>query len=186
MIALAPPWLATAAQYALQLIALAGRGRAWTPQVGSRTANWWDGMAVEFARAHAWVVGLGDELDPSTATDALSAWEESLGLPESGETIAAATADRRLDAIAKLLARAVVTETQWIAFATAAGYTGVTVTQGSGSNFTCDSLCNAYVTGPHYSAFVWTLTMTGTSNPAFEALALKMAPANTSLRFVYV
>ena len=186
MIALSPPWLATANQYAAQLIALAGRGLAWQPQPGGRTYSWWLGTSAEFATAHAWLVDLVAELDPSTATDALGAWETSLGLPESGYVIAATDPARRLDILAKLFARAVVTEAQWIAFAESAGYAPATVTQGSSSTFNVNSTCSAYVTGPHYDAFVWILTLTGTSNAAFEALATKMAPAHTSLRFVYV
>ena len=70
--------------------------------------------------------------------------------------------------------------------AEAAGYTNVTITSGHAAQFTCNSRCNALVTGPYYCAAVWTLTMTGTQNTAFEALANKIKPAHTRLLFVYV
>ncbi len=182
----AKPWAGNATEYVAALVALAGRGRAWAPPSTSRTAKWWLGVARELVRAHDWLRDLIDELDPEAATDTLDAWERSLGLPESGEVIAASNADRRLDITAKLLARAVVTKSQWIAFAEAAGYTSVTITSGHAAQFTCNSRCNALVTGPYYCAAVWTLTMTGSQNTAFEALANKIKPAHTRLIFVYV
>lgn len=180
------PWAGSATQYVAALIALAGRGRAWMPPATSRTAKFWLGMARELVRGHDWLVSLIAELDPSTATNTLDAWERSLGLPESGEVIAATTAERRLDITAKLLSRAVVSKDQWIAFAEANGYTNVTITSGHASRFTCNSACNEPVTGPYYCAAVWTLTMTGTQNTAFEAMANKIKPAQTRLLFVYV
>jgi uncharacterized protein YmfQ (DUF2313 family) len=180
------PWAGVATQYVAGLIALAGRGRAWMPQPSSRTALFWLGVSRELVRAHDWFVALVAEFDPRTATDTLDAWERSLGLPESGEVIAATNAERRLDITAKLLARAVVTKAQWVAFAEAAGYTNVTITSGHAAQFTCNSRCNALVTGPYYCAAAWTLTMTGSQNTAFEALANKIKPAHTRLIFVYV
>lgn len=182
----ARPWAGNATQYVAALIALAGRGRAWAPPSTSRTAAWWLGVSREMVRAHDWLRDLIDELDPEAATDTLDAWERSLGLPESGEVIAATSADRRLDITAKLLSRAVVTRTQWIAFAVANGYTNVTITSGHAARYTVDSDCNDAVTGPYWCAAVWTLTMTGTQNTAFEAMANKIKPAQTRLLFVYV
>ena len=75
---------------------------------------------------------------------------------------------------------------QWIAFAEANGYTNVTITSGHASRFTVNSDCNDAVTGPYWCAAVWTLTMTGTQNTAFEAMANKIKPAQTRLLFVYV
>ena len=180
------PWAGSATQYVAALIALAGRGRAWRPAATSRTAKFWLGVAREMVRGHDWLVSLIAELDPSTATTTLDAWERSLGLPESGQVIAATTAERRLDITAKLLSRAVVSKDQWVAFAEANGYTNVTITSGHAAQFTCNSQCDDPVTGPYYCAAVWTLTMTGTQNTAFEAMANKIKPAQTRLLFVYV
>jgi len=178
--------VATAAQYRGALIALAGRGVAWMPSLTSRTGLFWLGLSRELVRLHQWLLDLVDEMDPRAATNTLDTWERSLGLPESGEDIAATNAERRLDVTAKLLAQAVITEAEWIAFAEAAGYTNVTVTQASTTMCTCNSTCNAYVQGPYYDAAVMTLTMTGTANTAFEALANKIKPAQTRIIFVYV
>lgn len=180
------PWSGVAAQYVSALIALAGRGRAWMPASTTRTAKFWLGVSRELVRGHDWLVAGVAELDPRTATETLDHWERSLGLPETGEVIAASSADRRLDITAKLMSRAVVTENQWIAFAEANGYTNVTITSGHASRFTCNSQCNDPVTGPFWCAAVWTLTMTGTQNTAFEAMANKIKPAQTRLLFVYV
>lgn len=180
------PWAGVATQYVRALVQLAGRGLAWMPESTSRTGKFWLGTSREMVRLHDWLRAQIEEHDPSTATESLDAWERSLGLPESGEVIAATPAERRLDITAKLLSRAVVTKTDWIAFAEAAGYTNVTITSGHASRFTCNSECNDPVTGPYYCAAVWTLTMTGTQNTAFEAMANKIKPAQTRLIFVYV
>ena len=180
------PWAGVATQYVRALIQLAGRGRAWLPESTSRTAKFWLGTSRELVRIHDWLRAQIEEHDPSTATDSLDTWERSLGLPESGEVIAATSADRRLDVVAKLLSRAVVSKAQWIAFAEANGYTNVTITSGHASRFTVNSDCNDAVTGPYWCAAVWTLTMTGTQNTAFEAMANKIKPAQTRLLFVYV
>ena len=183
---LARPWTAVATEYRSALIALAGRGIAWQPSLTSRTGLWWLGMAREFVRLHSWLVALVDEMDPRTATNTLETWEQSLGLPEPGEVIAATLAERRLDVTAKLLAQAVVTEAEWIALAEAAGYTGVTITQASSTMCNANSTCNAYVQGPYYDAAVMTITMTGSANTAFEALCNRIKPAQSRIIFVYV
>ena len=180
------PWAGAAAQYVRALIQLAGRGRAWQPESTSRTAKFWLGVSRELVRLHDWLVDQVEEHDPSTATDSLDAWERSLGLPESGEVIAATAAERRLDITAKLFSRAVVSKSDWVTFAEAAGYTNVTITSGHASRFTVNSECNDPLTGPYWCAAVWTLTMTGTQNTAFEAMANKIKPAQTRLLFVYV
>ena len=183
---LSPPWLATAAEYLGAIQQLLPRGKAWLLQPASRAYLFALGLSREFVRLHEWLVDLGDELDPSTATETLATWEEALGLPEEGEVIAATLAERRIDVVTKLLGRRIRTEADWIAFAEAAGYTGATVVQASETMCTCNSTCNAYVQGPYYDGWVFTLILPGTQNTAFEALAQKIAQAGGRVIFEYV
>ena len=178
------PATATAAQYVGTFQALLPRGKAWL--LRDRSRRFVQGVAVELARAHNWIVDLIAEMDPSTSTDLLEAWERSVGLPESGDEIAGTTAERRLDIAAKIIARQIRTSADWVALAEGAGYAGASVTPASSTMATCNSTCNAYVQGPYYDAFVFTLNLPGgTPNAQFEALCQRTAQAGVRVLFDY-
>ena len=186
------PWEATADQYVGALRALLPRGVAWMFGPNSRPALFLTGLSRELVRAHNFVRALPAELLPSESTEMLAAWEAVLGLPESGEALAATTAGRRLDAIAKLSARAVVTEAQWGALITANGMTydpAGLIGHGYDEAATCMGSCERLVGGDRWAAFAWYLTIdasASTPNAAFEALAQKLKPANTLLIVRYL
>lgn len=181
-----PPWTATAQEYQIAIRGLLRPGPADRRPLDSRTGLYLLGIAREMVRLHTFLVSLQAEMDPARTTLALEAWESALGLPEVGEVLGGSTAQRRLDALAKFTAKAVITEAEWVAFAEAAGYTGATVRAGSAEAFTCNSDCNDPVTGEEWTAYVWYLVLPGVSNAAFEAMALKMKPSHTRLIFEYV
>lgn len=176
------PWSATADEYVSALRALLPRGVAWVMGPDSRVANFTLGLSRELVRAHEFVRNLSSELLPSEATDMLAAWESALGLPEAGESLATTTADRRLDALAKFTARAVVSESQWIALAAAAGWPGATIAHGYTEVATCEGSCEALVGGDRWAAFAWYLEIPGyTTDAPFEALCQKLKQSNTLL-----
>lgn len=178
----ARPWSATAADYVGALRALLPTGPAWMFGPTARAALFLTGTAREMVRAHTYVRDLVAELLPSEATNMLAAWESALGLPETGEELAATTADRRLDAAAKLAAGATITEAQWIALAEAAGWPGATIAHGYDESMTCESTCESLVGGDRWAAFAWYLEIPGyTTDSPFEALCQKLKPANTLL-----
>ena len=167
---------------AAALRALLPRGPAWRFGPSSRAALFITGLSREFVRAHTWLVGLVGEMLPSEATEMLAAWESALGLPEVGSALAATTADRRLDAAAKLAAQATITEAQWIAMAAAAGWPGATIGHGYDEVATCEGECDDLVGGDRWAAFAWYLQIPGyTTDAPFEAIAQKLKPANTLL-----
>lgn len=181
-----PPWDATAVHYMALFQALLPPGKAWRLQKNERAQKFALGLSREMVRLHSWLVDLVDEFDPTATTEALAAWERSVGLPEPGEELAGTVAERRLDVAAKLFASQTRTEAQWVALAEAAGYTGASVTQGSESMCTCDSLCTAYVQGEHMDAFSFTLNLPGgTPNPQFEALCWRIVQAGVYVFFDY-
>lgn len=183
------PWLATAAEYTAALIALAGRGRAWRPAPGTRTHKWWTGLAAELVRLHVWLVGLNDELDPRATTEALGAWERSLGIPTPGQTLAATVEERRLVVTAQLLAGTTITEADWIALAEAAGWPGATISHGYTEAATCESPSDYLVGGDRWAAFAWYLDLPDPDSEGpdvrFEALCQRLKPANTLLIIRY-
>ena len=89
------PWAGVATQYVRALIQLAGRGRAWLPESTSRTAKFWLGTSRELVRGHDWLVSLIAELDPSTATNTLDAWERFFQAPPRGSAYAPTPQPRR-------------------------------------------------------------------------------------------
>jgi len=185
------PWSATVDHYVGALRALLPRGVAWSffgPS--SRAALFLMGLSRELVRAHEFVRNLSAELLPSESTDMLAAWESALGLPETGESLATTTADRRLDALAKFTARAVVNEGQWVALAEAAGWPGATIAHGYDEVATCEGSCEALVGGDRWAAFAWYLDLPdpGSDGPdsPFEALCQKLRPANTLLIVRYI
>lgn len=176
------PWTATAAEYVGAIRALLPTGPAWMFGPSSRAALFLTGLSREFVRSHTYIRGLVAELLPGEATEMLAAWESALGLPETGEELAATTADRRLDATAKIAAGATITEAQWIALAAAAGWPGATIAHGYDEVMTCESSCEALVGGDRWAAFAWYLEIPGyTTDGPFEALCQKLKPANTLL-----
>jgi uncharacterized protein YmfQ (DUF2313 family) len=178
----ARPWTATAEDYVAALRALLPRGAAWVISPDSRVARFVLGLSRELVRAHAFVASLPGELIPNESTGLLAAWESALGLPEPGEILAATTADRRLDALAKFAAGATVTEAQWIALAAAAGWPGTTIGHGYDEVATCEGTCEALVGGDRWAAFAWYLLIPSyTTDAPFEALCQKIRPANTLL-----
>lgn len=180
------PGTSSMTEYRGLIQALLPRGKAWVLRPEGLAYRFVTGVAVELVRVHDWLVDLIAEMDPTTSTDLLPAWERSVGLPEDGEVIAATDAQRRLDIAAKIIARQIRTEADWVALATAAGYTGVTVTQGSDSMCTCNSTCNAYVQGPYYDAYVFTIHMPGgTPNAQFEALCRRVKQSGVRVLFDY-
>lgn len=182
MVAPARPWAATADHYVGAFRALLPRGVAWVMGPDSRVALFVLGLSREFVRLHEFIRNLSAELQPGEASDMLAAWESALGLPETGESLAATTADRRLDALAKFTARAVVNESQWIALAAAAGWPGATIAHGYTEVATCEGTCEALVGGDRWAAFAWYLEIPGyTTDAPFEALCQKIKQANTML-----
>lgn len=180
------PGPSSVAEYRGLLQALLPRGKAWVLRPEGLAYLFVSGAVVELVRAHDWLVDLIAEMDPSASTDLLPAWERSVGLPEDGEEIAATSAARRLDIVAKFLARRIRTEADWVALAEAAGFAGAYVTQASDSMCTCNSTCNAYVQGPYYDAFVFTLHMPGGApNTAFETLCRRVKQAGVRVLFDY-
>jgi uncharacterized protein YmfQ (DUF2313 family) len=181
------PGTSSVAEYVALFQQLLPRGKAWLIQPGTRTARWLDGLMVEAVRVHDFLSNLVDDYDPSTASgELLEAWERSVGLPEPGEELAATTAERRLDVVARIAAANVRTEADWVALAEAAGYAGASVTQGSETMCTCDSLCTAYVQGEHMDAFSFTLNLPGgTPNAQFEALCRRIVHAGVHVYFDY-
>lgn len=180
------PGTSTAAQYRGLLQALLPRGKAWILRPEGLAYKFVTGLAAEAVRVHDWLVDLIAEMDPTTSTDLLPAWERSVGLPEDGEELAATNAQRRLDIAAKIVARQIRTEADWIALAEAAGYAGAYVTQFSDGMATCNSTCNVYVQGPYWDAFGFTLHMPGgVANAQFEALCQRVAQAGVVVLFDY-
>jgi uncharacterized protein YmfQ (DUF2313 family) len=180
------PGTATAAQYLSLLQQLLPPGKAFRLRGDSLAGKFALGLTRELVRLHDFAVDLIEEMDPSTATDALAAWERSLGLPEAGDEIAATTAQRRLDAAAKLATSNTRTEADWIALAEAAGYTSVTITQASDTMATCESYCDAAIGDAYYYAYSFTIHMPGgTPSPAFEALCRKIVQAGVQVLFDY-
>ncbi len=181
------PGTSSVAEYAALFQRLLPPGKAWMIQPGSRLAAWVDGLMVGAVRVHDMLVGTIAGMDPSAASgEYLAAWERSVGLPEPGEELAASTADRRLDVVARIAASSVRTEADWLALAEAAGYAGASVSQGSETMCTCDSLCTAYVQGEHMDAFSFTLNLPGgTPNAQFEALCWRIVQAGVYVFFDY-
>lgn len=181
------PTTSTVAQYRGLIQALLPRGKAWVLRPEGLAYLFVGGIATELVRLHDWLVDLVAEMDPTTTTDLLEAWERSVGLPEVGEVIAGTNAQRRLDITAKIVARQIRTEADWVALAEAAGFAGAYVEQHSDGMATCDSTCNAYVQGPYWDAFSFTLHLPGgTPNTQFEALCARTAQAGVVVRFNYV
>ena len=87
-----------------------------------------EGYGVEWARVENRLIDLIDELDPSTATELLAAWERNFDLPDPCDPVPPATdAERREVLKAKLIARggsqpAIIRE-----LINAAGYDGLGV-----------------------------------------------------------
>lgn len=180
------PGTGTTAQYRGLFQTLLPRGKAWVLRPEGLAYKFVTGLAVEAVRLHDWLVDLVAEMDPTTSTDLLPAWERTVGLPEDGEEIAATDAQRRLDIAAKIVARQIRTEADWVALAEAAGFAGAYVTQFSDGMCTCNSTCNAYVQGPYWDAFGFTLCLPGgTPNAQFEALCRRVAQAGVIVLFDY-
>jgi len=180
------PGTSSATEYRGLIQALLPRGKAWILRPEGLAYRFVTGLAAELVRVHDWTVDLIAEMDPTTSTDLLPAWERSVRLPEDGEQIAGTNAQRRLDIAAKIVARQIRTEADWVALAVAAGYAGAYVTQKSDSMCTCNSTCNAYVQGPYYDAFAFVLHMPGgTPNAQFEALCQRVKQSGVRVIFDY-
>ena len=113
----------------LQLFqSLLPKGKFWNRNVDSVLAQLLKGKADEFIRIEERLEDLLLEVSTKTATELLTEHEEDFGLPEDGQTLAATTAQRRLDLNAKKVAVGQQDKQYFIDIATALGYT-TTITE---------------------------------------------------------
>jgi uncharacterized protein YmfQ (DUF2313 family) len=95
----------TSDDYAALLLALLPPGRAHTAE-DQGLSEALAGFGVEWARVEGRLLDLIEELDPTTATELLDAWERNFGLPDSCDPSPPVTdADRRDALKARLIAR---------------------------------------------------------------------------------
>jgi len=117
----------SSSDYAKLLLALLPPGRAHTAE-DQGLSEALEGLGVEWARVEARLLAVIEELDVSTASELLNAWEAVYGLPDSCDPSPPASDSERQEALkARLIARngsqpAIVRDV-----INAAGYSGLSI-----------------------------------------------------------
>ncbi|MEJ1402586.1 MAG: putative phage tail protein [Candidatus Sedimenticola sp. (ex Thyasira tokunagai)] len=189
----------TAEHYLTQLQALLPQGIAWTREPDANLTRLLTALAEELARVDGRVDDLFKEMDPRTAYELLSDWEQLAGLPDSCTTTADTTAERRAVLHAKLTNIGGQSRQFFIDLATSLGYV-ITISEfqpfqaGSlaGEQITNDDWIHAWqINAPETT--ITQLTAGGAAgdplrdwgNEILECAITRLAPAHTTPLFAY-
>jgi len=108
--------------YTDQLQALLPPGAAWSRRPDAQLTQLLAAMAEEMARLDLRVDDLTAEMDATTATELLSAWESAVGLPGDCTPLTNNLTDRRKAAASRVHARGGQTIAYFVAVAAGLGY----------------------------------------------------------------
>jgi len=147
----------TVIDYLRELQSLLPKGKAWTRDEGSTSAEFLHGDAEEFAHVDERSDDLLQERDTRYTSELLIDHENDLGLPDEcspeGETIQ----ERRLAVHSKLIALGQQNPAYFIELATAFGWT-ITITEYS--PFWCGVMGSGEPCGDQETIFYWKITIT--------------------------
>jgi len=140
------------ADFASALTGLLPTGRAWPRDVDSVQVRTTACLAPMYTRNAAAAIGLLVSAFPSTATDLIPEWQETLGLPDPCAGEAATIAQQRQQIVARLTDGGGQSSTYFVQLAKALGY-AITVT--NDAPFRCgQSRAGQHVGGEEWF-FVW-------------------------------
>lgn len=188
------------AEYTAALQALLPMGRAWPRDTGTNQYRLLQALAASFQRSGAAAATLLPAAFPSSASDLMTEWESTLGLPGIYGTLASTDAGRRAQIVATLTDSGGQSKAYFIALAAALGitititeYTRHTVRSGVSAAMSSDQWAHVWlVTGPASQAVTYTPTADitqATANfgiPVLEALLGAAKPAHTVVITKYV
>ncbi len=186
-------------QYRQMLGALLPRGPAWDADDLLLT-----GLAPSLAEVHGRGDNLMLETDPRSVTELIDRYETISGLPDSCAPAGIQTLQQRRQRLdAKLNLAGGINEAFYLAQLEALGYTGVTITRYSKSQFTCLSACTDSLYSDEWR-YYWQVNMptatqitpmTAISNSTdslrtwgdttAECVLNKLAPSHTYVIFRY-
>ena len=186
-------------QYRQMLGALLPRGPAWDADDLLLT-----GLAPSLATAHEHADALMLETDPRSVTELIDRYEAVSGLPDSCAPAGVQTLQQRRQRLdAKLNLAGGINESFYLSQLEALGYTGVTITRYSKSQFTCLSSCTDSLYSNEWR-YYWQVNMPSSTqiNPmtaisnctaslrtwgdtVAECVMEKLAPSHTYVIFRY-
>lgn len=187
------------AQYRQMLGALLPRGPAW--DAGDLLLA---GVAPSLAEAHGRGDALMLETDPRSVTELIDRYESISGLPDSCAPAGVQTLQQRRQRLdAKLNLPGGINEAFYLGQLEALGYTGVTITRYSKSQFNCLSSCTDSLYSDEWRYF-WQVNMPNTTqitpmtaisnstdslrmwgDTTAECVLEKLAPSHTYVIFRY-
>ena len=187
------------AQYRQMLGALLPHGPAWDADDLLLT-----GLAPSLATVHERADALMLETDPRSVTELIDRYEAISGLPDSCAPAGVQTLQQRRQRLdAKLNLAGGINESFYLAQLDALGYTGVTITRYSKSQFTCISSCTDSLYSNEWR-YYWQVNMPSSTqiNPmttisnctaslrtwgdtVAECVLEKLAPSHTYVIFRY-
>ncbi|UPG86864.1 DUF2313 domain-containing protein [Luteibacter aegosomatis] len=145
----------TADDFATALTGLLPRGRVWTRDPESVLVRTLSTLAPSFARSSLAAQELLSSAFPSTATDLIPEWQETLGLPDPCAGISPTIAQQRQQIVARLTDSGGQSASYFIRLAKALGY-AITVTNDAPFR-AGQSRAGHHVGGVEWF-FVWTVT----------------------------
>jgi len=173
----------TAQNFVTALQNLLPRGRAWPRDADALFTKVLAGLAPTYARIAARDNQLIVEGLPSTTTELLPEWEESLGLPDPCAGAAPTIDARRAQVVARFSNDGGQSAAFFIAYALTLGY-AITITvyrpYTFGMPFGLPMWGDAY-------AFAWTVNapLAAEANDVLECEFQRLKPANTVVNFIY-
>ncbi len=129
---------ATTADYLHMLQQLLPIGAAWPREAEATLTQLLTAFADSLARTHNRAMDLLEESDPRAATEMLSDWETTTGLPDACADAATTMQERRAAVLAKLTSRGGQSRQFFIDLAKTLGFDG-TITEFKA--FTCETAC---------------------------------------------
>jgi uncharacterized protein YmfQ (DUF2313 family) len=173
----------TAADFLQAMQNLMPRGRAWPRDLTSLQAKVLGGLAPSIARVSARDNQLIVEALPSTTTELLGEWEESLGLPDPCAGGSPTVDERRAQVVARFANDGGQSAAFFIAYAATLGYV-ITIDVHSpfrfGMRFGLPLNSVAW-------AFTWTVNapLAAEANEVLECEFNRLKPAYTYVNFIY-
>jgi uncharacterized protein YmfQ (DUF2313 family) len=143
-------------RYRDALLKLLPPGDGIAKWIGSNVYRLMEGLAIELARLHERTLDLLEEADPSTATELLTEWEETAGLPDECGA-AETTEDRQATLVARLRGLGGHAQADYESVATALGVAVESVVRFPIAR--CSDPCDSTIRDPHWANVVkWRLT----------------------------
>ncbi len=187
--------------YATAMGNLLPRGPVWSREPGSNMAALMGALAPTYQRSGSVAAALIADIFPSTTSNLMPEWEETLGLPDPCSPANPSTEQRRAAILAKFIGAGGQSTSYYIAVAAALGYT-ITITQYKpfrlGWNNIGDPLMGPGwesvwdVNAPTITASRFTLGRSALGDPFWtigntelECRIRAIAPAHTLVRFKY-